>query len=157
MEGLKIEKKISELNDYTDEVTKQMLQHSVEKKRKFEKLKARAYYMKLTVLFLLSIFLVYVYKTIVLPYSHSTELMISIFLDGSIYFFFVFVIGGLYGGVRYFDKKKDEAEDKYHAIRCEIIDKSKDLWKEPTQWRERQRVFEMMKKEFDVNLYHESK
>ncbi|WP_142353912.1 DUF2663 family protein [Fredinandcohnia onubensis] len=27
----------------------------------------------------------------------------------------------------------------------------------PVQWRERQRVFEMMKKEFDVNLYHESK
>lgn len=67
--------------------------------------------MKLVALFLLSFFLVYVYKTIVLPYSHSTELMISVFLDGSIYFMFAFIIGGLYGGIRYVDKKKDEAED----------------------------------------------
>ncbi|WP_453995356.1 YpbF family protein [Bacillus nitroreducens] len=157
MGGSKIEKQIRELNEYTDEVTKQMLQHSVEKKRKYETLKARSYYMKLVALFLLAIFLVYVYRTLILPYSYSTELMIRIFLDESIYFIFVFIIGGLYGGIRYVDKKKDEAEDKYHAIRREIVDKSKDLWKEPEQWRERQHVFEMMKKEFDVNLYHESK
>ncbi|MFT4413131.1 DUF2663 family protein [Fredinandcohnia humi] len=30
-------------------------------------------------------------------------------------------------------------------------------WKEPSQWKGRQKVFEMMKREFDVNLYHESK
>src|SRR5690606_24389720 len=157
MGGSKIETQIRELNEYTDEVTKQMLQHSVEKKRKYETLKARSYYMKLVALFLLAIFLVYVYRTLILPYSYSTALMIRIFLDESIYFIFVFIIGGLYGGIRYVDKKKDEAEDKYHAIRREIVDKSKDLWKEPEQWRERQHVFEMMKKEFDVNLYHESK
>nr|WP_275695518.1 DUF2663 family protein [Fredinandcohnia sp. SECRCQ15] len=134
-----------------------MLQHSLKRKRKYEMLKRRSTNLKLLTLFLLTCFLIYIMVAIIKPNSHSAGNIVSIFLNNGFHFFVVILIGGLYGGIRFVDKKKDEAEDKYHAIRCEIIDKSKDLWKQPDQWKEREFVFEMMKREFDVNLYHESK
>ncbi|MGW9606608.1 DUF2663 family protein, partial [Heyndrickxia sporothermodurans] len=39
---------------------------------------------------------------------------------------------------------------------CEIIDRSKDLWKNEA-WKSRNVVFEMMKEKYNINLYHESK
>jgi hypothetical protein len=56
-----------------------------------------------------------------------------------------------------FREKKEKAEKEFHALRCEIIDKSKDLWKKEESWTSRHLVFEMMKKTFDINLYHENK
>nr|WP_193750923.1 DUF2663 family protein [Bacillus coahuilensis] len=41
-------------------------------------------------------------------------------------------------------------------MRKEIVDRSKDLWKEQ-RWNDRHIVFEHMKKNYDINLYHESK
>ncbi len=52
--------------------------------------------------------------------------------------------------------KREKAEKEYHALRSEIIDRSKDLWKEDS-WKKRNEVYELMKKEWDINLYHVSK
>ncbi len=67
------------------------------------------------------------------------------------------VIFGLYGLMNVYRQKRDKAEKEFHALRCEIIDKSKDLWKKEDAWNNRHLVFEMMKQNYDINLYHENK
>ncbi|MFK4997736.1 DUF2663 family protein [Bacillus sp. N9] len=51
---------------------------------------------------------------------------------------------------------KREGRKEFHNLRCEIIDKSKDLWKEE-RWRSRHTIYAHLKKQYDINLYHESK
>ena len=51
----------------------------------------------------------------------------------------------------------DKAEKEYQLLRCEIITKSKLLWEKESEWKNRHKVFEMMKKNYDINLYHENK
>ncbi|MEW8986220.1 MAG: DUF2663 family protein, partial [Bacillus sp. (in: firmicutes)] len=62
-----------------------------------------------------------------------------------------------YGLMNLFRNKRDKAEKEFHALRCEIIDKSKDLWRKEEAWSNRHLVFEMMKKNYDINLFHENK
>ena len=51
----------------------------------------------------------------------------------------------------------EKAEKEYQLLRCEIIQKSKLLWENESEWKNRHKVFEMMKNNFDINLYHENK
>jgi hypothetical protein len=83
--------------------------------------------------------------------------MFSAFLAQTYNLYALIFIFGLYGLMNLLKEKKDKAEKEYHALRCEIIDKSKDLWKQEDAWRNRHLVFEMMKKNYDINLYHENK
>jgi len=70
--------------------------------------------------------------------------------------FLLLCAAALWGMSKIWFDKREKAEKEFHALRCEIIDKSKDLWKGES-WKERHKVFEMMQKEFDINLYHENK
>lgn len=54
-------------------------------------------------------------------------------------------------------QKVDKLEEEFHALRCEIIDKSTDLWNTDEAWRNRHLVFRMMKEQYGINLYHENK
>ena len=51
----------------------------------------------------------------------------------------------------------DKAEKEFHALRCEIVDRSKDLWKREEVWRERHKIFNVLKENYGINLYHENK
>jgi hypothetical protein len=64
---------------------------------------------------------------------------------------------GLYGYMVLIKKKLDKAEKEFQLLRCEIINKSKQLWEKEEEWKNRHKVFEMMKKNYDINLYHENK
>lgn len=57
----------------------------------------------------------------------------------------------------YFKKKEEKSETDFHKLRCEIIQKSTDLWPQPDKWKARESVFHMMKHKYDINLYFESK
>ncbi|GKU81036.1 YpbF family protein [Niallia sp. NCCP-28] len=152
-----MEASIIKLNHHTDEATKEMLQKVVEKKRKFEILhKRHLFVMWLTILFAFLYFL-FLYKHIALPYSHSMERMFSAFVEESFNLYAMTVIIGLFGFMNVLKQKTDKAEKEFHTLRCEIIDKSKDLWKKEEEWKNRHQIFEMMKKEYDINLFYESK
>ncbi|WP_066047514.1 YpbF family protein [Robertmurraya korlensis] len=145
------------LDDRTDQATKQMLQKVVDKKRKFDKLKLRHLLVMWTTIFLCFIYFYFLYKLILAPYSYSFAAMFSVFVDHSANLYILVIVVGLYGFMNLLKEKREKAEKEYHALRCEIIDKSKDLWKKEEEWKNRHKVFEMMKKNFDINLYHESK
>jgi hypothetical protein len=156
-EGDCMETSIKMLDGRTDQAARQMLQKVVERKRKFDKYKARHLAVMWAGVFVSFFYLIYLYYTVMEPYSYSFASMFSAFASNSANLYLLFLAGGLYGTMNLFKQKKDKAEKEYHALRCEIVDRSKDLWKKEEEWKNRHIVFEMMKKNYDINLYHENK
>jgi len=152
-----MESSIIMLDERTDKATKQMLQKVVERKQKFDTITFRHLLVLWTTVFAAFFYILFLYKTVAAPYSYSFAAMFSAFVDQTFNLYALVLIGGLYGLMNLLREKKDKAEKEYHALRCEIIDKSKDLWKEEEAWKNRHTVFEMMKKNYDINLYHENK
>lgn len=152
-----MELSIKMLDNRTDEATKQMLQKVVERKRKFDKLKLRHLIVMWMTIFIAFFYFVYLYYTLFSPYSYSFAAMFSIFVHKSSNLYLLVMVVGLYGLMNMLKTKKDKAEKEFHALRCEIIDKSKDLWKKEEEWKNRHTVFEIMKANYDINLYHENK
>ncbi|RFU65568.1 DUF2663 family protein [Peribacillus glennii] len=145
------------LDEHTDQATKQMLQNVIVRKRKFDKAKRNHELSIWASMGMAAILLLYLYFYIARPYSFSFFAMFSAFVDNFNHFFFLVTTIGLYGLMIMLKQKRDKAETEFHGLRCEIIDRSKDLWKQEAQWKNRHKVFEMMKNNYDINLYHENK
>mgnify|MGYP001177949011 CR=1 FL=1 len=152
-----MEPSILKIGDWTDQATKQLLQLAVNKKRKFDKFKKYHLYSVWWTVISAFIFLYYINETVIEPYDDSFQVMISVFVDHPFHLYMVLIIGGSFGGMNVLKKKKTKAEDEYHELRREIVDRSKDLWKHEVAWKKRHLVLDMMKKEFNINLYHETK
>lgn len=157
MEGSQMESSILLLDEKTDQATKQMLENVVKRKKKFDMYKRRHKMSIWGMLFFVSIFFVYLYVTIAKIYSYSFAAMFSAFVNDSNNLFFLISAVGMYGLMNLLREKKEKTEKEFHELRCEIVDRSKDLWKKEEEWKNRHIVFEMMKKNYDINLYHEKK
>lgn len=152
-----MEQSILMLDERTDQATKQMLENVVKRKRKFDDFKYTHNVSVMLTLLLTSFFFYYLYKTIVTAYSYSFMAMFSAFLHESKNLFFLVITIGMYGMMNLLKTKREKAEKEYHALRCEIVDRSKDLWKKEDEWKNRHIVFAMMKDKYDINLFHENK
>jgi adenylate kinase len=76
--------------------------------------------------------------------------------DTAAVYLLAFTIVG-FGAMNLLKQQKEKKEKEYQELRCEIVDRSKDLWKKEEEWKNRHIVFEIMKKQYDINLYHEKK
>ncbi|MDQ0161503.1 DUF2663 family protein [Aeribacillus alveayuensis] len=151
-----MEKKIKELK-YTDSQAKQMLQELVKRKRVYEQVKNRCKGWQFLFFILTSLFFLYLYFFLYVPYNGQIGFVIHAFITESKHIFYILLLGSCYGMIFYYKKKEEKKEKEYHELRCEIIEKSTDLWKSDDAWREREDVFAMMKQQYDINLYFESK
>lgn len=140
---------------YTDHATKVMLNKLVEKKIAFEK-------HQLNFLILLSVtlvitlgFIIYIYVTVSQLDENLSIFTVLTSKQSNIYLFVILLGCYLYLGT--FASKRDEAEEEFFALRNEIIDKSSDLWGDPEFWRNRHLDYQVLKDQFDINLYYESK
>ncbi|MBP2240710.1 hypothetical protein J2Z40_001269 [Cytobacillus eiseniae] len=152
-----METSIKMLDERTDQATRQMLQKVVERKRKFDKLKLRHLIVMWATVFLSFFYLLYINQTVIEPYFYSFAAMFSAYVNHSENLYLIVFTVSLFGFMNLLKTKKEKAEKEYQALRCEIIDKSKDLWKKEEEWKNRHIVFEMMKANYDINLYHENK
>jgi hypothetical protein len=152
-----MEHSIIHLDDRTDQATKQMLNNVVKRKRKYDDFKRKHLIVMILTMGMAVLFLLYLYQTTIKPYSYSFYEIFSAFFNHSGNLYLFILTGGLFGLMNLLREKRDKAEKEFHALRCEIIDKSKDLWKKEHEWKSRHIVFEMMKEKFDINLYHENK
>ncbi|UII54672.1 YpbF family protein [Cytobacillus spongiae] len=152
-----MESPIIMLDDRTDQATRQMLQKVVERKKKFDRYKLRHLLVVYSTISLAFLYFIYLYYTILEPYSYSFFAIFSAYVNQSINLYLLILTVGLYGLMNLLKEKREKAEKEFHALRCEIIDKSKDLWKREEEWKSRHLVFEMMKKNYDINLFHENK
>jgi Protein of unknown function (DUF2663) len=140
---------------HIDEVTKQMLLGVIEKKQKWERLKKRVISLQIGTSGGFAVFFVYVLFYLIFP-SSTLTVFIKMFLEKTVHLYILLLLFTLYWAILYYKKKCDKAEEEFHSLRCEIIQKSADLWKEEQQWKERHKLFEIMKKEYDINLYFEN-
>lgn len=143
--------------DETDQATKKMLQNVINRKRKFDYLKRKHYWTTIVSLILGFLLIVYLYYFVVQPYSYSFFAMFSYFVSKPTSFVYFALVFGMYGYMLVLKKKADKAEKEFHALRCEIVDKSKDLWKQESAWKHRHVIFKVMKDQYDINLFHENK
>jgi hypothetical protein len=148
---------IEMLDNRTDPATKQMLKNVVNKKKKFDDFKFNHNLSIIITLIFTSSFLFYLYHTIFNVYSYSFFEMFSVFLENDFNLWFLLTTIGMYGLMNFLKTKREKAEKEFHALRGEIVDRSKDLWKKEEEWKNRHIVFEMMKEKYDINLFHENK
>ena len=141
----------------TDQATKKMLQNVVDRKKKYDYLKKKHFWTTMVSIALGFMLVGYLYYFFVKPYSYSFLDMVISFFGHSQSLFYCSAAFGVYGYMLILKKKMDKAEKEYHALRCEIVDRSKDLWKHENAWRERHKIFQVMKEIYDINLYHENK
>jgi hypothetical protein len=152
-----MESSIIMLDDRTDQATRKMLQKVIERKQKYDQLHHWHLVAMWSTISISFIYFLYLYYSIFTAYSYSFATMFSVYVNHSANLFMLMGVIGLFGMMNVFRQKRDKAEKEFHALRCEIIDKSKDLWKQEDEWKNRHLVFEMMKKNYDINLYHENK
>lgn len=148
---------IISLDKHTDQATRQMLQHVVDRKRKFEALQRKHRTVMWITVGVATLFVVYLYLYVFIPYSYSFFTIFSVFVSQIYHLFFLLGTMGLYGYLTMIKNRMDKAEKEYQLLRCEIVTKSKLLWENEAEWKNRHKVFEIMKKKFDINLYHENK
>ncbi len=145
------------LDKNTDPVAKRILENVIKRKSKYDLLKKRHKMAVWLTLTLGILFFIYMYLMIFRTYSYSFEKMFSVFVNNKNNLTFLIVTIGMYGYMNLLKGKMEKAEKEFHELRCEIIDRSKDLWSRQDEWENRHFVFEMMKKNYDINLYHEKK
>ena len=152
-----MESSIIMLDERTDQATRKMLQKVVERKQKYDQLKSWHLIVMWSTILISFFYFIYLYYYIFQPYSYSFSAIFSGYVNQSSNLYLLMFVIGLFGYMNLLRGKRDKAEKEFHALRCEIIDKSKDLWKKEDEWKNRHIVFEMMKKNFDINLFHENK
>lgn len=156
MEGIIMDSPIL-LLEYTDPATKQMLENVRKKKKKFDDSKRWHYFSIYGTLFFALIFFLYFYLSIAKNYSYSFFALFSASMNDSVNILLLVTTVIMYGAMNVLRQQKEKKEKEFHELRCEIVDRSKDLWKKEEQWNNRHHVFEMMKSRYDINLYHEKK
>ncbi|TMU86723.1 DUF2663 family protein [Bacillus sp. BHET2] len=145
-----------DFGEWTDHATRQMLHNLIEKKQTFDKAKTLHLYTLWGTMFASFYFLYYLTKFVLGPFSYSFAAMFSVFVSNTFHLLLAMVLVGLFGASKILYDKKEKKEKEFHALRCEVIDRSKDLWKEEA-WKKRHQVFEQLKKEWDINLFHGTK
>lgn len=159
MEKMEVDRMDSpiQLLENTDQATKQMLENVRKRKAKFDIAEKRHFISIYLTIFLAFSYVCYFYFTIAKLYSYSFFAMFSASLNDIVN---VLLLGSTiisYGSMNVLKQQKDKKEKEYQELRCEIVDRSKDLWKREEEWKNRHIVFEIMKNNYDINLYHEKK
>jgi hypothetical protein len=143
--------------EHTDEATKEMLENVRKRKRKFDNAKKLHNYFIMATLMAAFIFLNYFYFYIAKQNSYSFFSIFSASINDMVNMLLLGLTILMYGTMNILKQQREKKEKEYHDLRCEIVDRSKDLWKKEGYWENRHLVFEMMKKNYDINLYHEKK
>ncbi|MHC0036083.1 DUF2663 family protein [Pseudoneobacillus sp. C159] len=152
-----MEESIDLLDENTDPATKQMLKNVVKKKKKFDTYKF-AHNLSITMtLAITGWFLMYLYHFISIRSGSSFLDVFAYFLSQDKNLFVFLLLLGSFFGMNILKTQRDKFDKEFHGLRCEIVDRSKDLWKKEEEWKSRHIVFELMKKKYDINLYHEQK
>ncbi|MGG1347840.1 YpbF family protein [Bacillus subtilis] len=142
----------NQLDQFTDAPTKQMLQALVKRKHKFENYATQCRRWRWASLICLGLLCV-----MIMIKSPEPQLILQEILSHTFYLFWMLATAFAYCTSYYFKKKEEKSETDFHKLRCEIIQKSTDLWPQPDKWKARESVFHMMKHKYDINLYFESK
>lgn len=156
-EEVNLERSIFPENYVLDGTTKKVLLKIIEKKKKFDKLKNRHLLIMWFTIFTAFCYFLWLYKHIAIPYSHSFAVMFSEYVEESLNLYILLLIIGAFGYMNVMRQKRDKAEKEFHDLRCEFIDKSKDLFGNSETWNSRHEIYNKIKDSYDINLFHQAK
>ncbi|KAB7672907.1 DUF2663 family protein [Bacillus sp. B1-b2] len=142
---------------FIDGTLQKILLKLIEKKKKFDYLKSRHILMLWVTIFFTSLYFMYIYKHIAMPYSYSFASMFSAYVSHIFNLYALIIVIGSFGFVNVLKQKREKAEKEYHELRCEIIDKSKDLITNSDTWENRHEIYNVLKNQYDINLFHQAK
>ncbi|KAA6451645.1 DUF2663 family protein [Bacillus swezeyi] len=143
---------LNQLDRFADEPTRQMLRGLIKRKQKYENYARQTFRWQAAAIICAASFCLFIAAK-----GLGQSGFLSEMLNDSIYLFWILSAAFAYSTAYYFKKKEEKAEGEYHKLRCEIIQKSTDLWPQPEMWKSRETVFKIMKQQYDINLYFESK
>ncbi|HWO95723.1 MAG TPA: DUF2663 family protein [Bacillus sp. (in: firmicutes)] len=152
-----MDSQIRQLNELTDEVAKHMLQSVIDKKRKLDQINEKEKKIRWLLLGCLALICLYIFLSFQQLAFITYHSVLSFLLSSVSHLVMILVIFSLYYYLLQVRKKSEKTEKEFHDLRCEVIQKSPDLWGDAEKWEARQHVFSMMKEEYDVNLYYENK
>lgn len=152
-----MDSRIQQLNGLTDEATKHMLQSVIDKKGKLDQIhqkERRIWRLLVGCLALLCSYILFSFQQ--LPFV-TYQTVLAFLLSSFYHLLIIMTVFSLYYYLLQIRKKSEKTEKEFHDLRCEVIQKSPQLWGDPQKWEARQQVFSLMKKEYDINLYYENK
>ncbi|AQX53886.1 DUF2663 family protein [Priestia flexa] len=149
---------MKELSHYhVDEPTQYILESVINKKEKLSATQKSMNKWKwvffVCLLFGISYLFVFTSRLNLIAFSD----FIQFFLDDSKHLLLLIIIFSTYFRMIQMQKQCDKVEKEFNDLRCEIIQKSKDIWSTPAQWESRKDLYAAMKQTYDINLYHENK
>lgn len=134
-------------------VTAKVLQELMDRKDEVTRWKNAAAKATLFLFVLLAVFLFYVF---VIKQGLLSRFSPGMFRETlSDPFIWLLAIGliACFFRLRHVTAKYEEADDDYEALRCELIERSTELWPKLDQWEGRDRYFAYLENEYDINLY----
>ncbi|WP_183251335.1 YpbF family protein [Anoxybacteroides tepidamans] len=132
-----------------------MLFSVIEKKEKWERLKIKVKVLQVFTSVGFAVFFIYIVWKLIIPNETITSVTAA-FLGRLEHLYILLLLFTSYGGILFYKNKCDKAEGEFHALRCEIIQKSADLWRGEQEWNERHKWFEIMKTKYGINLFYEN-
>ncbi|MCF6408261.1 DUF2663 family protein [Pseudalkalibacillus salsuginis] len=141
------------ISEVTLEVVKNLIERRTKEKR-FEQLLLK-WSLSLFVVLFFSIVYTYFYKLPALERMFLTnrDIMSDLTKDKLL---FILLIAGVFCVIQmiHYKKKHTKAENEYEELRIATIERGEELWEKPVPWKHRHEVFDWLKSEHDINLYH---
>ena len=136
-------------------IGKVILSDLIELKSQYE------YYLKKKVLWMyimivcLGGFIGYTTLFTLIPYWNNLGMIIRRFLAGSDHLFLLLLSIVSYATFQKIHQTCEKKEEEFHSLRCEVIQRSEELWGQ-NHLDIKYQIFEEMKKSYGINLYYEN-
>ncbi|HEX7065868.1 MAG TPA: DUF2663 family protein [Bacillales bacterium] len=135
------------------EVTTKLLIELVDRKEEAKRCKTSVMKVTLFLIVLVIVLLFYIFVVKQGALSHfSSGMFPSILSDPFVWLLVIGLIVGFFR-LKQVTRKYEEADDDYEALRCELIDRSEELWPKLAYWDIRHHLFEHLETEYEINLY----
>lgn len=141
---------------YLDEVGQVIIKDLCELKKKHDKKEAELKFYKGGLLLASVLFLVYVLFFSVVPYRFHFNSMITVLINNVNNYFFIALIVTFFYRMKFIEKKAESAEKEYNALRCEVIQRTEELWPDGERRQKRHLFLKEMKDKYNINLYYEN-
>ena len=141
---------------YLDKVGQVIVKDLCELKKKHDKKEAELKFYKSGLLLASVLFLVYVLFFSVVPYRFHFSSMITVLINNVYNYFFIALIVTFFYRMKFIEKKAESAEKEYNALRCEVIQRTEELWPDVESRQKRHLFLKEMKDKYNINLYYEN-
>jgi Protein of unknown function (DUF2663) len=141
------------IKPYVNQLTSIVLAQLVEKKTEKDRWKKAINQWGLSMIFVVLATLVYLYFFILPDASTFENPLTLMFSDEMVWICTGFIIFSSFNMI-WMKKKYKKADEDFEAIRSDFIDRNEEWWSDEEQWEQRHIVFEFMKKEYNINIFH---